>query len=468
MLVSVGDQSAPSAPGLLSAAGAVGQATLSWGAANDNVGVVRYNVHRGTSAGFTPSVANRIAQPAGLSYVDQTSPGSYFYRVTAEDAAGNIGPASNEAAATVTSDTTAPTAPANLSAPVTGSTANLTWTASSDNVGVVRYNLHRGSTSGFTPTTANRIAQPTGTSHADSGLATGTYYYKVTAEDAAGNLSPSSNQATATVADATPPTAPSNLTATPTGSTVNLSWTAATDNVAVTHYNLHRGTTSGFTPTTANRIAQPTGTSSHSDSGLAPGTYFYKATAEDAAGNIEPRLEHGHRHCRGHDRAHQPPPASPPTAAPARPHSAGPPPPTTSPSRATTSTAPPPAASPPPPPTESRNPPARATTTPDSPPAPTTTRSRPKTPPATSAHPPHKPPQPSPPHPSPDSSPPTASTKEPARAATTNPAPATTPPSRIRAGPDPPQAVTATPSRSTAPPASPRSPTPPASTSPPA
>ena len=287
VLVSVGDQSAPSAPGLLSAAGAVGQATLSWGAANDNVGVVRYNVHRGTSAGFTPSVANRIAQPAGLSYVDQTSPGSYFYRVTAEDAAGNIGPASNEAAATVTSDTTAPTAPANLSAPVTGSTANLTWTASSDNVGVVRYNLHRGSTSGFTPTTANRIAQPTGTSHADSGLATGTYYYKVTAEDAAGNLSPSSNQATATVADATPPTAPSNLTATPTGSTVNLSWTAATDNVAVTHYNLHRGTTSGFTPTTANRIAQPTGTS-FANTNVPAGTHFYKLTAEDAAGNIGP------------------------------------------------------------------------------------------------------------------------------------------------------------------------------------
>src|SRR5207248_1020612 len=49
-----------------------------------------------------------------------------------------------------------------------------------------------------TPSTANRIAQPTGTSYTDSGLAAGTYYYLVTAQDAAGNASAASNQASAT------------------------------------------------------------------------------------------------------------------------------------------------------------------------------------------------------------------------------------------------------------------------------
>ena len=29
----------------------------------DSIGVVRYNVHRSTTSGFTPSTANRIAQP---------------------------------------------------------------------------------------------------------------------------------------------------------------------------------------------------------------------------------------------------------------------------------------------------------------------------------------------------------------------------------------------------------------------
>ena len=95
------------------------------------------------------------------------------------------------------------------------------------------------------------------------------------------------NEASATVADATPPSIPGTLTATASGSTINLGWGAATDNVAVSRYNLHRGTTSGFTPSTANRIAQPTGLS-YADTNLAPGTYFYKLTAEDAAGNIGP------------------------------------------------------------------------------------------------------------------------------------------------------------------------------------
>src|SRR4029079_4491780 len=136
-------------------------------------------------------------------------------------------------------------------------------------------------TAGFTASAANRIAQPTGTSYADSGLTTGTYYYKVTAEDAARNSSAASNEAAATVADATPPSIPGTLTATAGGSTINLAWGAATDNVGVSRYNLHRGTTSGFTPSTANRIAQPTGLS-YSDNTLAPGAYFYKLTAEDA------------------------------------------------------------------------------------------------------------------------------------------------------------------------------------------
>ena len=63
-------------------------------------------MHRGTRPGSRPRLANRIAQPTTTGYVDNTSPGSYFYKVTAEDAAGNVGPASNEAAATVTADTT--------------------------------------------------------------------------------------------------------------------------------------------------------------------------------------------------------------------------------------------------------------------------------------------------------------------------------------------------------------------------
>jgi fibronectin type 3 domain-containing protein len=280
------DTSPPSAPGTVTATGGIGQVGLSWGAATDNVGVARYDVYRGTSAGFTPTTANRIAQPTGNSYIDDNlATGTYYYKVTAEDAAGNLSPPSNEASGTSSADTTAPSAPSNLAASTSGGTVTLNWSASSDNVGVVRYDVYRGTSAGFTPSSANRIAQPSGTSFADAGLAPGGYYYKVAAEDAAGNISIASNEATATILDTTPPSAPSSLGAGVVGSTVSLSWSAATDNVGVVRYDVYRGTSAGFTPTSGNRIAQPSVTS-YTDSGLVAGTYYYKVTAEDAAGNV--------------------------------------------------------------------------------------------------------------------------------------------------------------------------------------
>ncbi len=206
--------------------------------------------------------------------------------MTAEDAAGNISAASGEATAVVTGDVTAPSVPANLVATGSLSSVALTWGASSDNVAVVRYNLHRSTTNGFTPSAANRIAQPTGLSFSDSPLSPATYYYRVTAEDAAGNISTASAQATAVVTgDITAPTAPGSPAAVGSTNSVALSWTASTDNVGVLRYNVHRSTTNGFTPSAANRVAQPTGLS-FTDSPLAPATYYYRVTAEDAAGNI--------------------------------------------------------------------------------------------------------------------------------------------------------------------------------------
>jgi hypothetical protein len=71
--------------------------------------VVRYNVHRSQTAGFTPALANRIGQPASTSYTDSgLAPGTYFYRVVAEDAAGNLSAPSAEIAAAVPADEPTP------------------------------------------------------------------------------------------------------------------------------------------------------------------------------------------------------------------------------------------------------------------------------------------------------------------------------------------------------------------------
>ena len=102
--------SPPSAPGTLTATGGLGQIALSWGAATDNVGVAATTSTAARRPASRPRPANRIAQPTGTSYTDTgLAAGTYYYRVTAEDAAGNVGPAGNEASATATADTTPPT-----------------------------------------------------------------------------------------------------------------------------------------------------------------------------------------------------------------------------------------------------------------------------------------------------------------------------------------------------------------------
>jgi Zn-dependent metalloprotease len=83
-------------------------------------------------------------------------------------------------------DTIAPTAPANLTASATTTTATtLTWSAATDNVGVTGYNIYSGATLlGTSTTTSSNI----------TGLTPATAYsFSIKSKDAAGNLSASSN-----------------------------------------------------------------------------------------------------------------------------------------------------------------------------------------------------------------------------------------------------------------------------------
>ena len=93
-------------------------------------------------------------------------------------------------------DTQAPSAPSGLSVTrLSASSQRVAWSPSTDNVGVSEYRVHRSTTANFTPSAANRVATvATGTTYTDTGLAAGTYYYKVVAADAAGNTSAPSGQ----------------------------------------------------------------------------------------------------------------------------------------------------------------------------------------------------------------------------------------------------------------------------------
>ncbi|MFQ5713407.1 MAG: fibronectin type III domain-containing protein [Candidatus Scalinduaceae bacterium] len=174
------------------------------------------------------------------------------------------------------SDISPPTTPANLTATaVLSSQINLSWGASTDDVGVIGYNIYRNS--GGTP-----IARTTGTAYQDTGLSQGTLYtYNVSAVDLASNESTQSLPASATTfsPDTTPPSTPANLTATAVlSSQINLSWGVSTDDVGVTDYNIFRD--GSGTPT-----ATTTGTT-YQDTGLSVGTlYTYNVSAVDLAGN---------------------------------------------------------------------------------------------------------------------------------------------------------------------------------------
>ncbi len=128
---------------------------------------------------------------------------------------------------TLTMDTVAPTAPTNLA--LSGHTATaftLSWSASTDNLGVADYEVFRNGAS---------VGTTTGTSLVVSGLNLTTLYnMTVRARDVGGNVSPSSVTKPVWL-DITKPSAPG----TPQFSTpFHLTWAAATDNGGVTGYEV--------------------------------------------------------------------------------------------------------------------------------------------------------------------------------------------------------------------------------------
>jgi len=172
-------------------------------------------------------------------------------------------------------DTIAPSVPTGLT--VTGKTSSsvsLSWTASTDNVGVTGYDVYRGTA---------KVGTSTSTTYTDTGLTASTAYsYTVKAHDAAGNASAASSSVSATTSatsgDSTAPSVPAGLTVTgTTTSSVSLSWTASTDNVGVTGYNVYRG---------GSKVGSVTSGTTYTDSGLSASTaYSYTVAAYDAAGN---------------------------------------------------------------------------------------------------------------------------------------------------------------------------------------
>ncbi|MDT7041966.1 fibronectin type III domain-containing protein [Candidatus Nitronereus thalassa] len=210
------DTTPPSTPIMQSAvANSSTQATLTWSAATDNVGVTGYTLYRDN---------NPVTTTANLSYVDsQLSPSTtYAYTVVAHDAENNDSAPSTAASVTTAApaDTTPPSTPVLQSAVANSSTqATLTWAAATDNVGVTGYTLYRDN---------NPITTTSNLTFVDTTLSPDTTYdYFVMAHDAANNSSGASAPmavTTTSAGDSSPVVAWKAPDQNPGGAWINSGW----------------------------------------------------------------------------------------------------------------------------------------------------------------------------------------------------------------------------------------------------
>ncbi|WP_405604450.1 endonuclease [Polaribacter sp. Asnod1-A03] len=171
----------------------------------------------------------------------------------------------------ITSDDEAPTVPTDISlSNITTSTIDVSWTASTDNEAVSKYEIYvdgtlKGQTSdinytitGLTPNT--------------------TYAISVLAKDIASNKSAKSTAVNGTTTtDTTAPTVPTNVTISNiSGTTFKVNWSASTDDTAVTGYDVYIDNTYNATTTETNYTVSNLVTST---------TYAVSVLAKDASDN---------------------------------------------------------------------------------------------------------------------------------------------------------------------------------------
>jgi chitodextrinase len=201
-----GSSGTPSAPaGLVPNTASNSEIDLQWNGSTAVAGISEYLIERCEGPGCSNFV--QIGVSATLTYTDTglNAAASYTYRVRARDTAGNYSSYSNSATATTQSDgsggggdTTPPTPPSLLAATAASSVAiQLTWAASSDNVGVTGYLIEQ--CQGTTCSAFSQTASSSSSPYTVIGLAPLTAYtFRIRATDAAGNLSVYSNTVSAT------------------------------------------------------------------------------------------------------------------------------------------------------------------------------------------------------------------------------------------------------------------------------
>ncbi len=235
---------------------------------------------RRSSSGYPASATDGTAVTSTATVTSFTdgglSDGTYYYSIFNQTTDGYY---SSAVTSSVTIDTTAPSAPT-LAAEVSGGTGvSLSWDSPATTASfVLRRSTDTYPTSVSDGTTVTSTSSSV-TSFSDTGLSDAMYYYSIFAADSYGNYS-SAGTASVTI-DTTAPNAPT-LSASATGSTVNLSW----DSPATTASFVLRRSASGFPSSISDGSAVTSTTeTSFSQSSLSDGVYYYSIFAADSLSN---------------------------------------------------------------------------------------------------------------------------------------------------------------------------------------
>ncbi len=253
-------------------------ATLDWNDVSDNIfGINHYVVEYADNFNFT-GASSRETTFSELD-INGLDDGIYYWHVKAVDNEGN------ESAWSVTDnftidipDTEDPDIPTGLTDTVTGSSASLDWSDSTDESGIKEYIVQYADNENFTSATSVTASI---SEYDTPGLSDGTYYWRVKAVDNSDNESIWSTTDNFTI-DTTAPTLPSSLTESVNGDDVTLDWNDSGDATTwVDHYNVEYTTAADF-----NGASSLTVTASTLDlPDLADGVYHWQVQAVDANGN---------------------------------------------------------------------------------------------------------------------------------------------------------------------------------------
>ena len=242
--------SLPAAPTNLTASVNGDRVSLNWSQVSNASG---YEVYRDDS--LLAAVTTNSFSESGLAN------GTYLYVVAAIN---DVGESQDRASVSVNVADSALPAPGNLTASVSGDGVSLNWDAVE---GASGYSVYRDGSLLETIDT---------NSFDESGLADGTYFYEVAAVSDSSAAGARAGVSVVVDTDESPPAAPAGLTATVSGTSVNLSWDA---DDGASSYRIYRD----------GSFLNSTNATSLSESGLADGSYFYEVSSVNDYGESADR-----------------------------------------------------------------------------------------------------------------------------------------------------------------------------------